>query len=441
MEFSDLNNLIRSGKAALALHALQEWEKDFSSHTEPLIHALKSADAGVIEKALQLAAKYHPQACVECIAGLLRNEDALLRRLAVQALAPAMGKPAADALKGLFPEEHDVFVLASAVTAAARLKIGLEYIRPYLGYQDIRLRANSVRAAAILGRHLLPGLLEPFLQDPALRVQNEALKGLATLAPESDLEKLVLKRLNSPDAATRAATVFATGELPLSRKTVLQINALSDSDSRVACCAIRALAMLRDPLGVRAIIECFLASQDENLARQALKHLRNDDAGRIIAFADNLARPAAANQVLITRVILAAETLSNWEPFLPWILAGANRKEDVIRLQALRFIAREIDFFRSNIGPLVEKAECSGQPADIAIAALIRWKSGQTEGLARLKSMIYSLKPAESRAACEILAGEKNLIARNLLEEARLRGVFSDAVKTDGAQHLKLPGA
>ena len=441
MEFSDLNNLIKSGKTTLALHALQEWEKDFSSHPEPLLQALRNTDPKVLEQALQLAEKYHPQTCAESIAGLLRNNDARLRRLAVQTLMPSMGKPAEDALKSLFPEEHDVFVLASAVTAAARLKIGLEYIRPYLGHQDIRLRANSVRAAAILGRNLLPGLLEPFLQDPALRVQNEALKGLATLASETDLEKLVLQRLNSPDAASRAATIFATGELPLSRKTVFQINALSDPDGRVVCCAIRALAMLRDPLGLRAIIECFLTSPDENLALLALKHLRAEDTGRIIAFADSIARPAVASQVLIARVIQAAETSSNWEPFLPWILGGANRKEDRVRLQALRFIAREIEFFRSNIGPLVERAESLGQPADMAIAALIRWKSGQTEGLARLKSMIYSLKPAEAKAACDILAGEKSLIARNLLEEARIRGVLSDTTQTAQTQGLKLPRA
>lgn len=441
MEFSDLNNLIKSGKTTLALHALQEWEKDFSSHPEPLLQALRTTDPKVVEQALQLAEKYHPQTCAESIAVLLRNNDALLRRLAVQTLMPSMGKPAEDALKSLFPEEHDVFVLASAVTAAARLKIGLEYIRPYLGHQDIRLRANSVRAAAILGRNLLPGLLEPFLQDPALRVQNEALKGLATLASETDLEKLVLQRLNSPDAACRAATIFATGELPLSRKTVFQINALSDPDGRVVCCAIRALAILRDPLGLRAIIECFLTSPDENLALLALKHLRAEDTGRIIAFADNIARPAVASQVLIARVIQAAETSSNWEPFLPWILGGANRKEDRVRLQALRFIAREIEFFRSNIGPLVERAESSGQPADMAIAALIRWKSGQTEGLARLKSMIYSLKPAEAMAACDILTGEKSLIARNLLEEARMRGVLSDTTQTAQTQGLKLPRA
>ena len=440
MNFNELNSLIKSGKPALAVHALHEWEKDFSSHPEPLQHAIKSSDAQVLELALQLAEKYHPLTLGPAITGLLKSDQALIRRLAVQSLLPVMGKPAEDGLKALFPDEKDVFVLASAVTAAARLKIGLEYIRPYFNHPDIRLRANTVRAAAILGQQLLPGLLEPFLNDPALRVQNEALKGLAILAPEKDLEQLVLQRLNSTDAPTRAATIFITGELPLTRKTVFLISALSDLDNRVSGCAVRSLAILRDPLGMRALFECMLTSADEKLAMQVLKQLQPQDAARLVAFADNLGRPATALPVLISRVLLAAESFSDWEPFLPWVLGGANRKEIALRQQALRFIARHIDFFRSNIGPLIEKAEASMEPVDIALAAVIRWKAGQTDGLARLRQLLSSTKIAEARAAYEVLLPDKSLIAKNLLSEARARGLGAEpATETQNLSGFKLP--
>ena len=430
MDFNDISQLIGSGKPALALHALQEWEKDFSRHPEPLLHALQHHDAKVIETALNLAEKYHPATCGVQISALLKSENALIRRLAVQALVPAMGKPAMDGLRLLFVDEKDVFVLASAVTAAARLGAGLELVVPFMQHPDIRLRANAVRAAASLGREKLPGLLEPFLNDPALRVQNEALKGLAILAPETELEKLVLQRLNSPDAATRAATVFITGELPLSRRVVFLINALTDVDHRVSGCAIRSLAILRDPLGVRALIEAYLTTPDAAQAASILRQLRAEDGERIVAFADGISRPVTAQPLLAERMILAAAHLPNWEAFLPWILGAANRKEAQIRQNALKIIAGQIEFFRGNISPLLEKTENSGDADDQALAALIKWKAGHTDGLNKLQNLLFSLKSSESEAALKILQNEKGLIAKKLLTEAAARGIrLKDSVE------------
>ncbi len=423
MEFDDLNKLIKSGKPALITHALQEWEKDFTAHVGPLQKALKFSDPLIIEPALKLAVKYHPQACGAQILALLTSPETIIRRLAVQSLEAVMGKPAEEALTKLLQSEADVFVLASAVTAAARLNIGLDNIRPFLSHSDIRLRANTVRAASLLGRDLLPGLLEPFLKDPALRVQNEALKGLATLASENELEQLVLQRLNSSDVLTRAATVFVTGELPLSRKIIFLVNALSDVDRRVAGCAARSLAILRDPTGIRAMIEAFLTSQDDLLAGSVIRQLSAEDASKIVAFADNLGRPPTALPILATRVLQAAEIMENWELFLPWVLGSANRKEPHIRQQALKFISGHIDFFRSNTSPLIEKAENSSDTVEVALAALIKWKSAQTEGLSILRNMLFSLKTAESGAAFNALKDEKSLIARNLLKDAEAKGL------------------
>jgi len=438
MEYGDLSQLISSGKASLAIHALKEWEKDFASHHEPLLQALQLNDPQVLEVALKLAEKYHPAVCAEPIVALLKSADSLTRRLAVQSLIPAMGACAEEGLKMLFVSEQDVFVLASAVTAAARLNVGVEYVTPYFAHQDIRLRANAIRAAAKLGRNQLPGLIEPFLSDPALRVQNEALKGLATLASEAELELLVLERLNSPDAPTRAATVFITGELPLGRRVVFLINALSDKDHRVTGCAVRSLAVLRDPLGIRALIENFLTAPDEIFARSIIKQLEADDADKIVSFADTIGRPVTSTPILAGRVMLAASTLTNWEPFLPWVIGATNRKEPDIRQAALKIIANHMDFFRGNIATLLEKAEASSEPLDVALAALIRWKSGQTDGLNKLQTMIFSLKPAESAAALEVLKNEKGLMARKLLNEAQARGLLGNEPPKAGLT-LKLP--
>ena len=439
MDFNDISQLIRSGKPALALHALQEWEKDFSRHHEPLLLALQHDDARVIEAALGLAEKYHPASCGVQVSALLKSENALIRRLAVQAMVPSMGKPALDALRLLFVDEKDVFVLASAVTAAARLAAGLELVVPFMQHPDIRLRANAVRAAASLGKEKLPGLLEPFLNDPALRVQNEALKGLATLAPETELEKLVLQRLNSTDAATRAATIFITGELPLGRRVVFLINALTDVDHRVSGCAIRSLAILRDPLGIRALIEAYLTTPDSAQAASILRQLKAEDGEKIVAFADGLSQPVTAQPLLAERMVLAATHLTNWEPFLPWILGAANRKEAHIRQAALKIIASQIEFFRGNIGPLIEKAENSGDVDDQAIAALIKWKAGHTDGLSRLQNLLFSLKNSESEAALKILQNEKGLIAKKLLAEAAARGIKLKDSAEPAKPAFKLP--
>lgn len=439
MDFNDISQLIRSGKPALALHALKEWEKDFSRHPEPLLLALQHQDPKVVEFALILAEKYHPNACAIQISSLLKAEDTLIRRLAVQTLAPVMGKPALEALRLLFVDEKDFFVLASAVTAAARLNAGLELVVPFMRHPDIRLRANAVRAAASLGKDQLPGLLEPFLNDTALRVQNEALKGLATLAPETELEKLVLQRLNSPDAATRAATVFITGELPLSRRGVFLINALTDVDHRVSGCAIRSLAILRDPLGIRALIEAYLTTSDAAQAASILRQLRPEDGERILAFADGMSRPATSQPLLAERMVLAASQLPNWEAFLAWILAAANRKETHIRQAALKIIASQIEFFRGNISPLIERAENSADADDQALAALIKWKAGHTDGLSRLQNLLFSLKNSESEAALKILQNEKGLIAKKLLAEAAARGIRLKDPAEPAKPAFKLP--
>ncbi|NCB38345.1 MAG: hypothetical protein EOM80_06190, partial [Erysipelotrichia bacterium] len=91
MELADILSLIKTGKPALVTHALSEWEKTMSHQSEPLISALKLDNAASIEAALKLAEKYHPGVCGPFIANLLKNQDALIRRLSVQSMVPAMG--------------------------------------------------------------------------------------------------------------------------------------------------------------------------------------------------------------------------------------------------------------------------------------------------------------------------------------------------------------
>lgn len=438
MELADILSLIKTGKPALVTHALSEWEKTMSHQSEPLISALKLDNAASIEAALKLAEKYHPGVCGPFIANLLKNQDALIRRLSVQSMVPAMGGICADALRQMLIHEQDVFVLASAVTAAARMNIGLEYIKPYLNHEDVRVRANTVRSAGLLGKDNLHELLEPFLEDKALRVQNEAIKGLATLIDEAELEELVIKRLTAPDVATRAATVYITGELPLSRRVVFLIDALADPSMPVASCAARSLCLLRDTLGLRAVIESYLKSSDEKYADSILKLLEPADSAKLLAIAENYAHPSTVAPGIAAKMLMAADFFTDWEPFLPWIVAGVDRKEPEVRHLALKLIASHIDFFRSNIAPLIKKAETGSTVKDKALSALIRWKAGQAEGLNQLQSMLFSLKAEDCAMAAEVLALEKGLIARRLLEEARNKGILSKPENNGQAQPPKL---
>lgn len=440
MELIEILKLIRTQKPALVQHALTVWEKDHPNQTEPLIETIKFADAALIEPALKLAARYHPAVCAPFIAPLFNNPDSKVRRLAVQAINDKMAGDCQEPLINLLAKETDVFVLASAMNAAAKLHIDVVHLKPYLKHTDIRVRANAVRAAAVCSPKQIQELLEPMLQDKALRVQNEALKALAQFIPEDELEKLVYKRLQSDSASTRAATAFITGELPLSMRLVFLIESMKDKDQRVVSNAARSLCRIHDPLGIEAVITTYLETAEQHLATTLLRQLHQEDRNILIEQAEKIGKPGRISPVHLGRIIAAAEHFSDWEPLLPWLMAAVDRDEGEVRLQALRIVCNKLDFFRSNVDRMVEKAQASGNSHEIAMAHFIRWKSGNTSELEKLKLMLFSGRKDDIAAVSELLKSENSILARRLLEEASQRGIYiADNSAAPLAKPIKLP--
>lgn len=442
MDLNDLKQLARSASPALQQHALQIWEKEWSKQPEILFDVLRSENAETLETALNLAVVYFPEKSAGRIANLLDSSNATIRRLAVQALTPAMNKAAGEKLKQILKKEKDVFVLASAVTAAGKLGFDVATVEPYLKHQDIRLRANAVRAAAIIGRERLRELLEPRLKDASYRVQNEALKGLAQLIAETELEKLVNKRLQADDPSIRAATAYLIGELPLSRKTGFLIETLKDPEDKVIICAVRALVRVNDPIGMRAVIDFYLNCKNESLLEILARIFAPASSERLLNAAGRQIHPAEAEERTINCVLLVAMHQKNHEPFLPWILAALRNCQGKVRLMALRLIASAIDYFKHDIENLLDLTDFSSD--EKAWKYLIMWKSGKYEGFEILKGMLFSGRPADVSAAVSVLRADNSLIARNCLKQAAAAGILlamepETLQKNLGSKPISLP--
>lgn len=424
MDLSDIKQLIATGNPKLVLHAVSAWEREHSHQPEPIIDALKSSDTAVLEAALKAVSGRHPKICASYVAGMMQNSDSSIRKLAVQWALPAMGKAVSDALKQLFETEQDVFVLSLAVTTAANLNIGIEYVEPFLAHEDVRVRANAVRSIAAMGGDRTRQLLEPKLKDPALRVQNEALKALAGMVHQSELEKLITGRLNSADPAIRAATAFVTGELPLPGRVDLLCSVLDDSEPQVVKCAARALCSMEEKTGLKAVAEAYLKIQVSDLEEEVAADLAAADAGIFLRTASGAEASGFSHEVLVRKVMLVARHASDAFLFNTWVNSALEVKDPVIRIQALKMVVKSPANYKAELAQIIERAERSLIPEEMALGALIKWRSGQLAGFSQLKAMLYSGKSQEAKAAAEILRYDNGLIARRLLHEAQIAGVI-----------------
>lgn len=424
MDLSDIKQLIASGNPKLVLHAIAAWEKDHSHLPEPIIDALKSTDQVVLEAVLKAVSPKHPKVCAPYIASLMHDSSPLLRKLAVQWALPAMGKVVGDSLKQLFASESDVFVLSLAVTAAAHFNIGLEYIESFLEHEDMRVRANAVKSVALLGGDRTRELLEPKLKDPVLRVQNEAIMALAGMIQQSELEKLIVNRLASPDVAIRAATAFIAGELPLAARVDILAKALQDSEAQVVKCAARALCTIEDLAGQRAVAEAFWLLPASALEEDVARSLAATNIRLLLQSAEKAAQNGVSKLELLRKVLFVAQFLNGSYEFVTWINAALETKDTQLRLQALRMVVKAPGNYKVELPQIIDKAERSIVPEEMALGALIKWRSGQLTGFSNLKAMLYSGKQVEVKAAAEVLRYDNGLISHRLLHEAQVAGII-----------------
>ncbi|MBP7633984.1 HEAT repeat domain-containing protein [Candidatus Ozemobacteraceae bacterium] len=427
MQISEINQLLAANNTKLADYALKQWLELYPNDPEPLMLALRSADTGTVRKALKLAVAHHPKACIATIVELLKNPDHIIRREVVMRLDPAMGPTAAAAIRSIFtsdnPDTHP-HVIATAVVAVGRFRLEAELITPFLKHKDDRVRANTVRGLAMLAPPDLRKHLEPRLHDASTRVQNEAIKALAPLITEADIENLILRRIASPDVKIRAATADLIGNLPLSRKVAHLCTMLSDTEARVISVAARVLAQLGDSTGIRTITNKYFTTPDEEVANGLSEIMASIPTEKIIPLAERYLPVQAAPELIVRRTLNIACQSAGWEGFLPWIIGAVQRHEPDLRISALTIMLKHADFFTAQLDELIKNVDRITQPKERAMAALLRWRAGRFDGFETLKIMLYDQASIESRqAAAKLLQGESGILPRQILAEAARAGI------------------
>ncbi|HOY67199.1 MAG TPA: HEAT repeat domain-containing protein [Candidatus Ozemobacteraceae bacterium] len=424
MDATELRRLLAEKNPKLARYALERWTDICPNDPEPLLTALRSTDAGTLRRALKLACTHHPKACAAAIVELLNHPDHVVRRETVLRLDPAMGPVAAEAIRRIFATDSHPHVIATAVVAVGRFKLDAELIKPFLTHTDDRVRANAIRGLVFIAPPDLRQLIEPRLQDASMRVQNEAIKALAPLVREEELEKLILRRISSADANVRASTADLIASLPLSRKIAHLSGMLADPEPRVITVAARSLARLADAIGLRAMAERFLTATADDIADALIEPLSSASLEKLVSLAERHLPVITAPEPIVRRLLGLAARTSEWELFLPWVLGAVGRHESGLRLSALELMLAHAAYFAPHLDDLVGRGERFGPPRERALIAHLRWRTGRMDGLATLKTMLFDHASAESReAAAKALRTESGILPRRVLADAYQAGI------------------
>ncbi|MBF0501055.1 MAG: hypothetical protein HQM09_13030 [Candidatus Riflebacteria bacterium] len=422
MESWEIIKLLGTGNVKLALHALDRWGKDASFDPEPLLAALTSSDPTVLKVALAHAAERHPTACLGAVTALFQREDPVARRLAVEAMIPAFGDIARERLEQLLEKEQHPFVIASGVKAASRMGVKAERLTPFLKHEDSRIRANTTRAivATKAPPDIMRSILEPLLKDPAPRVQNEALRGLAGMIPPEELREIVQKRRAAYDGEARTSLVHLIYDLPLPGKASLLAELLDDANPEVEVAAASCLAKIGDSESWKALADGYLRQAEPARAEAILKLIPAVPAN-VVLFATERGggRIVDASSELARRVLAFAAIVKNdWQLFIPWILGGLERRENEIREVALVAVRERLSYFSANMEDLLRRPERMGSPRERALVAQIRWRAGQMAGLETLKSFLHNEDEIFRIEAARALREEPALLAKKALKDA-----------------------
>ncbi len=226
----------------------------------------------------------------------LRADDLVLRRAGVRAMA-SLGKSARPALPALIRslEDSDAPLAAGAAEAIAHLGVAGESAVPVLLRRleapPLVVQVESARALGVLGeaaKPALPLLLRLLAEAPVeLRsVAADALGNMGEAAREALPE--IRKNLQSPDAATRAASLQAClkieGDAPRNL-TPLLIQSLEDPAQAVRWLALESIGRFgsRAQSAEPAVFERLDDTGDRGLALATLQQIRPNNVDLLVA--------------------------------------------------------------------------------------------------------------------------------------------------------------
>jgi HEAT repeat protein len=303
----DRNIAIREG-AANALGKIKD-----SQAVDPLIAALQDEEMGVqIEAAAALAEIGDARAIAPLIAMLIGNDSIVMDQVmaslvkigspAVEPLISSVQNPAGDVRRrvvevlGKIPDERTIPALIAALadpdtlvqfTAQDSLTAkGASAVDPLAAVLKDTDPARRGQAATLLGQignaRAVPPLIAA-LDDSEEIVRWDVSTALAAIgAPAVDA---LIDALSSTNAAIRAGSAEALGQIGDARAVEPLIAALGDADAPVQVAAAIALGKLKDPRAVDALIAAF--KRDESglgyYSYEALAQIGEPAIGPLIA--------------------------------------------------------------------------------------------------------------------------------------------------------------
>ena len=207
----------------------------------------------------------------------LYHEDFSVRLQAVKDLVKSANRSMIQDLKEALQQERDTFVASAMVRAIGELGSNDDFtaVIPYLESRDPRIRANAVEAAANLASEaaasLAPAsdmlkLLLPALKDGNNRVRANAVVALTKPYPGEAIEAL-RTMAGEPAIRMKLSAAYACLETGSDEAVELLKNMASERDLRISEKALSSLSLLKDrghPAAAEALIQ--LQKEDEELA-------------------------------------------------------------------------------------------------------------------------------------------------------------------------------
>lgn len=169
------------------------------------------------------------------------------RRMAALRSAAALGNPAiVPHLVAMLQNEVNPQVIATCLKTLGRLGNYPEVsgvLKPYLGSEDERIRANCVEAYEFLGDPGCVRDLAPLLKDRDNRVKANTVKALWNFGQHDVMTHLV-EMLESGDEWSRDSAIHALGYIRSQKSRILLRKALSDPSETIRSAASQALVRL-----------------------------------------------------------------------------------------------------------------------------------------------------------------------------------------------------
>ncbi|MBF0498792.1 MAG: HEAT repeat domain-containing protein [Candidatus Riflebacteria bacterium] len=191
-----------------------------------------------------------------------------LRLNAIEALARMGAKSYVAKLIELLANEKDVWVLATLLSAIARLSTGesAHLFTRFVDHQDARVRANAIEGVARLGGSGVKKTLEAHLRDANDRVRVNAAIAMWRLGDRSVVTTLGAMTGESLKWV-RASAAFALGEIGDRESVTVLLELLADKEDVVYRNAIDALGKIAD---VRSLIPLLQERQTGRLPREEI---------------------------------------------------------------------------------------------------------------------------------------------------------------------------